>query len=55
MHYFLLMTGHYEIFFSAKFAGDLGVIKTKNCPIFKETVSTVPSGFDRTARVFSVQ
>ena len=28
--------------------------KDKNCLIFKEAVSTVPSGFDRTARVFSV-
>ena len=45
-----------KFFFSAKFAQDLGEIKTnKNCLIFKETVSTVPSGFDRTARVFSVQ
>ena len=29
-HYFLVMTGHYEnVFFSAKFGQDLGVIKTK--------------------------
>ena len=40
-------------FFSAKFAQDLGVIKTKIL-IFKKTVSAVSSGFDRTARVFSV-
>ena len=26
---FLVMTGHYEFFFSVKFALDLGVIKTK--------------------------
>ena len=51
------MTGHYEKnFFSVKFALDLGIIKTKIiCLIFKETVSTVPSGFDRMARVVSVQ
>ena len=29
--------------------------KGKNCLIFKETVFTFPSGFDRTARVCSVQ
>ena len=56
--YFLVMTRHYEKKFSSvKFALDLGVhvIKTKNCLIFKETVSTVRSGFNRTTRVFSVQ
>ena len=44
-----------NIFFSAKFAQDLGVIKTKIVSFSKKTVSTVPSGFDRTTRVFSVQ
>ena len=52
---FLVMTGLYENFyFSVNFALDLGVIKQKFL-IFNETVSTVPSGFDRTARVVSVQ
>ena len=42
-------------FFSANFTQDLGVIKTKIVSFSKKYVSTVPSGFDRTAKVFSVQ
>ena len=53
------MTGHYKKkIFNVKFDLDLGIIRAKiiiSFLIFKETVFTVPSGFDRTAKVFSVQ
>ena len=35
-HYFLVMTRHYEFFFRAKFAQDLGVIKTKTVSFSKK-------------------